>query len=84
MRDVDGIVGSVAPVAPLVRYASEVSAKLRVLGDDVVVANVNEDVEAHRLQVGDVLGPTRIVELKAISRAFFLLRNVENFDSILL
>ena len=67
----------------LMRDAVEMSAEFRVFWDDVVVADVDENVQPQRLEIGCVFPPARIVELKTVAKAFFLVRNVENFDAII-
>ena len=68
----------------LMRDAVEVSAELRVFGDDVFVADVDENMESERLEIGSVLAPSRVVELEAIPASLFLVRDVEDLDAILL
>ena len=66
------------------RDAVEVSAELRVFGDDVFVADVDENMESERLEIGSVLAPSRVVKLEAIPASLFLVRDVEDLDAILL
>ena len=64
--------------------AIQMSAEFGVFRDDVSVADVDEDVETERLEIGGVFPPSRVVELKAITASFFLVGDVQDFDAVLL
>ena len=86
VRDSDetGAAAADATQRSLMRDAVEMGAELGVLGNDVVVADVDEDVEAERLQVRSVFSPSRIVELEPIAEPLLFVGNVKDFDAILL